>query len=139
LTYKVGGYTNIEDGLKKGLGELNKARALHKVGVIVTDGGLYDGERILLEWQTIFPRLHVVMMEDNDCKYSICQDMATAGKGKVFKIGDFDDLPKVSSPNTEQCRSDWCPSFFGNRAGWTNLMVIQADEEFSLLLLIETV
>ena len=88
------GYTNIEDGLKKGLGELNKARALHKVGVIVTDGDYTMGKNPV-RMATLFPRLHVVMMEDNDCKHSICRDMATAGKGKVFKIGDFDDLPKV--------------------------------------------
>lgn len=88
------GYTNIEDALKKGLDELQKARSTHKLGIIITDGN-YTAGGDPVKMASLYPKLHVVMIEDYDSKQSLCQEMSSVGKGKFFSVKDFDDLPRV--------------------------------------------
>jgi MoxR-like ATPase len=88
------GYTNIEAGLKTGLAELNKSGSGRKLGIVITDGNYTvggDPTRIA----SLYPKLHVIMVEDYDSKPSLCQEMASVGNGKFLKIKDFDDLPKT--------------------------------------------
>jgi Mg-chelatase subunit ChlD len=88
------GYTNIEAGLKTGLAELNKSRCGRKLGIVITDGNYTVGGEPT-RMASLYPRLHVIMVEDYDSKPSLCQEMASVGNGKFLKIKDFDDLPKT--------------------------------------------
>jgi uncharacterized protein with von Willebrand factor type A (vWA) domain len=88
------GYTNIEDALKKGLSELKRTRSARKLGIIITDGN-YTAGGDPLKSASLYPKLHVVMMEDYDSKESLCREMASVGKGEFVKIADFDALPRV--------------------------------------------
>jgi len=88
------GYTNIEDGLKKGLTELNRARSTRKLGIIITDGNYtIGGDPVRIA--SLYPKLHVMMVQDYDSKESLCREMSSVGKGKFVKIENFDDLPKA--------------------------------------------
>jgi len=88
------GYTNIEDGLKKGLSELNRARSVRKLGMIITDGNYTVGGDPT-KMASLYPKLHVIMTQDYDSKETLCREMASVGKGRFVKIRDFDDVPKA--------------------------------------------
>lgn len=88
------GYTNMEDGLKKGLNELNKAKTKERFGVIITDGNCttgYDPEKIAAK----YPKLYVIMPEGPESNHEACKKLAKLGCGKMYKVKDFNEIPQV--------------------------------------------
>jgi hypothetical protein len=80
--------------LKKGLTELNRARSTRKLGIIITDGNYtVGGDPVKIA--SLYPKLHVMMVQDYDSKESLCREMSSVGKGRFVKIENFDDLPKA--------------------------------------------
>lgn len=88
------GYTNMEDGLKTGLDELNKARTRERFGVIITDGNCsigYDPQKVAAK----YPKLYVIMTEGPESNQELCRDLARLGRGKMYKVKDYDRIPRV--------------------------------------------
>ncbi|MEM3852438.1 MAG: vWA domain-containing protein [Methanomassiliicoccales archaeon] len=88
------GYTNIEEGLKAGLRELELSRTPNKIGIVVTDGN-YTMGRDPRVFAAMFPKLHVVMTTGLDAREDICSGMAARGKGSMYEIRNYEDMPKV--------------------------------------------
>lgn len=88
------GYTNIEEGLRAGLKELEKARTPNKIGVVVTDGNYTMGHDPR-QLAALFPKLHVMMTTGLDAREDVCQGMATQGKGEMYEIKNYEEMPKV--------------------------------------------
>ena len=42
-----------------------------------------------------YPKLFVLMIEDYDAKPDVCEDLARLGKGKLYKVADFTEIPKI--------------------------------------------
>ena len=88
------GYTNMEDGLRKGLDELNKARTKERFGVIITDGNCttgYDPKKIAAK----YPKLYVIMPEGPASNQEFCKELAKLGSGIMYKVKDFNGIPCV--------------------------------------------
>ena len=90
------GYTNIEDGLKKGLRQLDRGRNRRRVGVLITDGVYTEGGDPL-PWAGRFPQLHVLMTKAYKMDRSLCFRIADAGRGRCFPVDTYDELPYVMS------------------------------------------
>lgn len=88
------GYTNIEEGLRAGLRELEKARTPNRIGIVVTDGNYTMGHDPR-QLAALFPRLHVVMTTGLDAREDICAGMAQQGKGRMYQIKNYEDMPRV--------------------------------------------
>lgn len=89
------GYTNIEAGLERGLGELGRSRRRERVGLLFTDGvanvGL-DPVGIAIR----YPRLHVVHVgPHNPMGARTCRRLAEAGRGRLYRARAYADLPEV--------------------------------------------
>jgi len=94
LDTRAMGFTNLEEALKAGLSELNRVKAKNKIGVLITDGHFTVGcDPRELAGQ--YPKLFVIMIEDYDSRLALCEAMANLGKGKMYKVADFDEIPKV--------------------------------------------
>jgi len=88
------GYTNTEDGLRIGLQELDKARTRDRFGVIITDGNCssgYDPESVAIK----YPKLYVMMSVASESNVEACQKLARLGKGKMYSVKDFNEVPRV--------------------------------------------
>jgi hypothetical protein len=88
------GYTNIEEGLRAGLRELESARTPNKIGIVVTDGNYTMGHDPR-QLAALFPRLHVLMTTGLDAREDICEGMAQHGKGRMYEIKNYEDMPRV--------------------------------------------
>ena len=94
LEVTAGGYTNIEDGLKAGLLELNNSNAKERVGVLVTDGN-YTAGKDPSEIAAEFPKLFVLMLKSHDAKPELCARLASLGKGKFVGVDSYDEVPSI--------------------------------------------
>ncbi|MFZ5475991.1 MAG: VWA domain-containing protein [Myxococcota bacterium] len=89
------GYTNIEGGLLAGHAQLRRARRRERVGLLFTDGVANVG------WDPVpvaarFPRLHVVHLGEHHPQGArTCQQMARAGRGRLYRARAYGDLPSV--------------------------------------------
>jgi Mg-chelatase subunit ChlD len=92
LTVYATGYTNIEDGLKKGLYELRKGSQPEKVGIIITDGKYTEGGDPL-DLASRYRKLYVLMTKDYNSNESLCRKMASQGGGQVFTIAQYEEIP----------------------------------------------
>jgi len=88
------GYTNIEEGLKAGFSELEKAKTPNRIGIVVTDGN-YTMGRDPREFAALFPRLHVIMTTGLDAREDVCAGMAYRGKGQMYEIKNYEQLPGI--------------------------------------------
>ncbi len=88
------GYTNIEEGLRAGLRELEKAKTPNKIGIVVTDGNYTMGHDPR-QLAALFPKLHVMMTTGLDARDDVCQGMASNGKGEMYEIKNYEEMPKV--------------------------------------------
>jgi Mg-chelatase subunit ChlD len=94
LDLSAGGYTNLEDGLKIGLFELDQSKAKEKIGVIITDGNYTTGKDPS-EFAAQYQRLFVIMMKSHDSKREVCARMASVGKGKLVVADSYDEIPSI--------------------------------------------
>jgi len=94
LDAHAGGYTNIEWALVKGREELGRARGRNQIGILVTDGnftvGAHPGEAA-----GGYKRLFVIMTESHDCQPGTCEEMAKNGRGSMYSVASFDEIPRV--------------------------------------------
>jgi len=86
------GYTNIEDGLKKGLYQLRRGTQPEKVGILITDGKYTEG-RDPLDLAAKFRKLYVLMTKDYNSNEALCRKMASQGGGQVFTITQYEEIP----------------------------------------------
>jgi Mg-chelatase subunit ChlD len=94
LDITAGGYTNIEDGLRAGLFELNGCSAKERVGVIVTDGN-YTAGKDPGEIAAEYSKLLVIMIKSHDARAEVCARLASSGKGKLVAVDSFDQVPSI--------------------------------------------
>lgn len=94
LDTRAMGLTNLEEALKAGLKELDTVKAEDKAGIIITDGH-YTVGKDPRELAARYPKLFVIMIEDYDAKPDVCEDLARLGKGKMHKVADFTEIPKI--------------------------------------------
>ena len=94
LDITAGGYTNIEDGLRVGLFELNSCAAKERVGVIVTDGNFTAGKDPS-EIASQYPKLFVIMIRSHDSKPELCEKLASLGHGKLVAANSFEEVPSI--------------------------------------------
>ncbi|NIN53075.1 MAG: AAA domain-containing protein [Nitrososphaeria archaeon] len=88
------GLTNIEDALRVGSEELEKVMVKDKFGIIITDGN-YTAGKDPREVAERYPKLFVIMLESRDSSSVLCEEMATIGNGKLFKVSSFDEIPRI--------------------------------------------
>ncbi|MCL4346887.1 MAG: VWA domain-containing protein [Candidatus Thermoplasmatota archaeon] len=88
------GYTNIEEGLRAGINELEKAKTTDRIGIIVTDGNYTMGHDPR-QTASLFPKLHVIMTTGLDAREDICSHSAQRGKGKMYEIKNYEEMPGV--------------------------------------------
>jgi MoxR-like ATPase/Mg-chelatase subunit ChlD len=94
LDITAGGLTNIEDGLKTGILELNNSKAKEKFGVIITDGN-YTAGKDPSEIAAQYPKLFVIMLMSHDSKPELCERIASLGKGRFVGVNSFEEVPSV--------------------------------------------
>jgi Mg-chelatase subunit ChlD len=94
LDITAGGYTNIEDGLRAGLIELNGCKAKERVGVIVTDGN-YTAGKDPGEIAAEYSKLVVIMIKSHDARPEVCARIASLGKGKLVAVDSFEQVPSI--------------------------------------------
>jgi Mg-chelatase subunit ChlD len=92
LDQPVRGYTNIEAALELGAAELERGRNPRRSGLLITDGVVTAGgdPRPLAHR---FPHLVVLLTEDYKMNPELCRELADAGRGDVFPVRAFRDLP----------------------------------------------
>ncbi len=93
------GFTNIHVGLEKGLKELNKIRKnpQNQFGILISDGNYNRGDNPI-DLAKKFPLLHVIgIPAENDADRGIetCRQIAKAGKGKFYAVGDYKEIPRA--------------------------------------------
>lgn len=88
------GYTNLDLALRKGTEELHRAETRNQVGVMITDGNYTVGEDPA-DAASSYRRLFIVMTESHDCRPSVCESMATSGRGRMYEVTSFDEIPRV--------------------------------------------
>ncbi len=97
LDSEAAGFTNITQGLVKGLEELHKIKTREKFGIIVTDGAFNRGgdpKYIAKE----FPKLHVIGMPNNEPHLNgekTCRRIAKAGRGKYIPVEKYNEIPRT--------------------------------------------
>jgi len=92
LAQPARGFTNLEDALKRGGLELQRARSQDRAAILITDG-VYTTGGDPLPLAGNFRNLHVILTEDYKMNEDLCRRMANAGRGKLFKVKGFADLP----------------------------------------------
>lgn len=95
LEMEASGYTNIYDGLKKGLMELKTARAKRRWGLLITDGMYNVGSdpRIIARR---FPKLHVIALPSNAPHgLNVCRELASLGKGRLTVLRNLNELHAI--------------------------------------------
>jgi Mg-chelatase subunit ChlD len=86
------GYTNIEDGLKKGLYQLRLGTQPEKIGIIITDGKYTEGGDPL-DLASKYKKLYVLMTKDYNSDERLCRKMASQGGGQVYTITQYEEIP----------------------------------------------
>jgi len=94
LDAHAGGYTNIEGALKKGKEELVRSTTKNTVGILITDGNYTVGADPA-ESAGAYKRLFVIMTESHDCQPETCEGIAKSGRGKMYPVASFDEIPRV--------------------------------------------
>ncbi|MEM4311514.1 MAG: AAA family ATPase [Nitrososphaerales archaeon] len=96
LEIPASGYTNIYDGLDKGLIELNKFPYKEKLSVIITDGYYTVGPNPI-PMASKHPNLFVIMVnsEQSNANEKVCSDMAKVGHGQLFSIMNIEEIPII--------------------------------------------
>lgn len=94
LDAHAGGYTNIEGALKRGNEELMRSSTKNTIGILVTDGNYTVGADPA-ESAGAYRRLFVVMTESHDCQPEICEAIAKNGRGTMYSVASFDEIPRV--------------------------------------------
>ena len=92
LSQSARGFTNIEDGLAVGRGELARGDNPRKVGLLITDGVYTAGGDPIGE-AALFPQLFVLLTEDYVMDEELCARMARLGKGALVRVRGYEDLP----------------------------------------------
>ena len=92
LDQPVAGYTNIAAALEVGAAELERGRNPRRSGLLITDGVVTAGADPL-PMAHRFPHLHVLLTEDYKMNPELCRSLADAGRGDVFPVRAFRDLP----------------------------------------------
>lgn len=99
LHFKYGGLTNIEDGLKKGLEQVEQCTLREDIsdslGIIVTDGWVTAGGDPL-EVAVKYSKLHVLQVGIGGGRWEsveLAESMAKVGRGTHILIEDFNELP----------------------------------------------
>lgn len=90
------GYTNIEDGLRKGLRQLERGRNREQLGILITDGVYTEGENPIA-LAARYPRLYVLMTEAYKMNRELCRELAARGHGRCFAVNDWAELPYAVS------------------------------------------
>jgi Mg-chelatase subunit ChlD len=93
LAQPARGYTNIREALEVGGRELAAGRNPEKTALLITDG-VYTVGGDPLPRAARFPRLFVLLTEDYKMNPDLCRRLALAGKGEVFRVQGFEDLPR---------------------------------------------
>ena len=94
LDFSASGYTNIDEALKKGAEELSHADTRNQVGVLITDGNYTVGKDPSASASS-FRKLFVIMTKSHDCRADVCEDAARSGKGRMYTVSGFDEIPRV--------------------------------------------
>jgi MoxR-like ATPase/Mg-chelatase subunit ChlD len=94
LESTASGYTNIEEALHSGSKELAKAETGDQVGILITDGN-YTVGRDPSKAASSFKKLFVIMTDSHDCRLSVCESLASSGRGRVFPVSEFDEIPRT--------------------------------------------
>jgi gas vesicle protein GvpN len=97
LSFKYGGLTNIEDGLRKGLEQIEQLRedVSERLGIIVTDGWVTAGGNPL-DVAVKYSKLHVLQVGIGGGRLEsveLAESIAKAGRGIHVLIEDFNELP----------------------------------------------
>ena len=92
LDQPVRGYTNIAAALELGAAELDRGRSPRRSGLLITDGvATVGGDPLPLAQR--FPKLFVMLTEDYKMNPELCRLLADAGRGDVFPVRTYRDLP----------------------------------------------
>jgi Mg-chelatase subunit ChlD len=94
LDAHAGGYTNIDGALRKGWDELSASKTKNRVGILITDGNYTVGANPV-DAASTYRRLFVIMTESHDCQPGICEDIAKSGRGHMYEVSSFDEIPRV--------------------------------------------
>jgi Mg-chelatase subunit ChlD len=92
LDQPMRGYTNIAAALEAGAAELERGRNPRRSGLLITDGVVTAGPDPL-PFAHRFPRLFVLLTEDYKMNPELCRRLADAGRGDVFPVRAYRDLP----------------------------------------------
>jgi gas vesicle protein GvpN len=97
LSFKYGGLTNIEDGLRKGLEQIEQLRedVSDRLGIIVTDGWVTAGGNPL-DVAVKYSKLHVLQVGIGGGRLEsveLAESIAKVGRGIHILIEDFNELP----------------------------------------------
>jgi Mg-chelatase subunit ChlD len=93
LSQPARGFTNIEEALIRGRGELSRGDNPRQVGQLITDGVFTAGDDPLPQ-AALFPCLHVLLTEDYVMDEELCRRMARAGRGSVVTVDGYGQLPR---------------------------------------------
>lgn len=90
------GFTNIEEALEMGLGELNRLHLQEKQGILITDGWATAGGDPVKTAEK-YPKLHVIQvpLSVGGGDSEMCKVLAKVGKGKYSYVHDFQRLPRA--------------------------------------------
>ncbi len=86
------GFTNIEAGLETGLREIHSTHFPWRSALLITDG-VYTVGRDPCHLAEKFPRLFVLLTEDYKMNEDLCYKLARKGRGDLFRIKGYEDLP----------------------------------------------
>lgn len=86
------GFTNLHEALTTGCREIERGQDQRRAGLIITDGVYTLGDDPV-PVAARFPQLFVMLTEDTKMDETLCRRMAAAGKGDLFRVRGFDDLP----------------------------------------------
>lgn len=92
LSQPARGFTNLCAALETGYAEIQRGQDQRRAGLIITDG-VYTIGTDPVPLASRFPQLFVLLTEDHRMDPALCRRMANAGKGDVFPVGGFDELP----------------------------------------------
>jgi len=87
------GYTDIEGGLLMGLRELQRGRNPRKYGLLITDG-VYTRGGDPTQVAARFQHLFVLLTEDYKMNEMLCRQMASVGKGQLYRVRSLRELPR---------------------------------------------
>jgi len=93
LAQPARGFTNIEAALAAGREELARGDNRRQVGLLISDGVYTAGGDPTAEAGR-FPRLHVLLTEDYTMDLELARRIARVGRGSVFTVKGYDDLPR---------------------------------------------